>query len=107
MRAGLLRHRLKLQSPVPLATGDSGNPDATAWRDEITVWGAVEPLGVREQLIGKTVDATATHHVRVRYHAPLSQTWRIMFGTRIFDIESIIVPESRRVEMQLVVREQL
>ncbi len=105
MRAGLLRHRLTLQSPTTAALTDTGNVPAPGWQEEGVVWGSVEPLSVKESLVAQQVEVQATHLVRIRYNEALKQTWRIVFRGRNFEVESIIVPESRRIEMRVLVKE--
>ncbi len=69
------------------------------------MWGSVEPLDAKEALVGQAVELNATHLVRIRYHSAIDEKWRIKFGQRTFEVESIIAPESRKIEMRILVKE--
>ncbi len=105
MRAGQLRHRLTLLRSSPVAVGDTGNPDIT-FTDEGKIWGSVEPLDVKEALVGQAVELNATHMIRIRYHSTINEKWQIKFGQRTFEIESILPVDSRRIEMRILVKEE-
>lgn len=105
MRAGTLRHRLEIQAPSDEDVGDTGNPDTT-YAVQGVVWGRIEPLSVTERLRAEQVAATATHLVTIRHFPQLTQKSRFRFGQREFAIESIIAPESRPIEMRVMVREE-
>lgn len=105
MRAGFLRHRLEVQAPTD-TVGDTGNPDTT-YTLENTIWASVEPLTVTEQLKAQQIAATATHMVTIRYYPNLTQKHRFRMDQREFAIESILPTEMRRIEMKILVREEV
>jgi SPP1 family predicted phage head-tail adaptor len=104
MKAGDLRHRVKLQQAAE--TRDAYGAVTAGWVDVATVWAAVEPLAGREFFAAKQVNAEATGHVRIRYRAGVLATMRVVYGTRVFEI---IAPpnnvEERNRELILMVKE--
>lgn len=105
MQSGKLRHRLKLQSKT--VTRDSYGAETIVWTEEAIVWGSVEPISGREYFLAKQVQAETTHKIRIRYYSGLRADWRILFGARIFEIDSIINFEERNKEMVLMCHEMV
>ncbi len=105
MRSGQLRHRISLQSKV--ATRDTYGAETITWKTENTVWGSIEPLNSREFFQAQQMQSDVTHKVKLRYYAGLRPDWRIKFGTRIFDIQSVMNPEERNIEWTLLAKEFL
>jgi len=60
-----------------------------------------------ERVAGGVVSATATHILRGRYHAQLSEAARITFGDRVFDVESVHDRDERQTELEVIARERL
>jgi SPP1 family predicted phage head-tail adaptor len=104
MRAGKLRHRLQVQSYVEVQS--ASGEQAKKWETVATVWGSVEPLNGRELFAAQQVQAEVTHTIRLR-HVSLDPAQRILFGTRIFNLSSIMNKEERRVELSIMAMEQV
>ena len=103
MDIGKLRHRIELQEKT---TGrDSFGSEVEQWNTKATVWASVEPIAGREYFLAQQVQSEVTHRIRIRYYAGLQSDWRIRFGTKLFDILSIIDFEERHVEMQIMCKE--
>ena len=84
MRAGLLRHRVSLQSKS-VAKNTHGE-DIESWSTDKTVWASVEHLrGVEKENAGK-YKATCTHRIVTRGVADISPDQRFLWGTRVFGI---------------------
>jgi len=98
-----MRHRITLQSP-------SAELDATgqpaSWNDVATVWAAVEPLRGREYFAAQQVNAETTTRIRIRYRAGVTSAMRGRYGSRTYDIVSVIDVDERHVELQLMCTER-
>lgn len=111
MRAGLLRHRVSVQSLRSTATRDAlGNIDkgSTAnWQTDKTVWANVRPLSGREQEIAAQTQADISHAIEMRYNAATTLTPdnRLLFGSRYLEIESLINEGERNIKMIIYARE--
>lgn len=105
MRAGDLHHRVTIQQPVE-SQNSYGEPIAT-WQDVATVWAAIEPLQGRERFDAQQVVAQVDTRIRIRYRPGITPKMRVLFGTRVFDIQAVVEPETRRRELQLLCRERV
>ena len=103
MQAGKLRHRLALQSAA--TTRNSYGEKEKAWSTYDTVWGSVEPMQGNERVLAQQVNAKLSHKIRIRYNSSVTVQHRILFDSRYFHINAIILPEEREAEMELMCSE--
>ena len=96
MRAARLKNRVELQAYTETQT-DTGFPTKT-WTTVATVSAAVEAIRGREaEAIGEMV-ATQSTRIIIRSSPEVSgvdETYRILLGTRVFSIESVVGPTDR------------
>lgn len=96
MRAGRLKNRVSLQNYTE-SKSDTGHPTKT-WATVATVWAATEAVRGKEAVAAGELVASLTTKVIIRYSSDVSSvdtTYRILFGSRIFAIESVILPVDR------------
>ena len=103
MKAGSLRHRVTIQQ-LTITQGTAGEV-IEGWSDVATVYAAVEPLSGREFWQAQQVAAESQIRVRIRYRAGLDTTMRVIHDVRTLEILSIVDPEERHAELQLMCRE--
>ena len=103
MDIGRMRHRVILQSKT--STQDETGAAIETWATERTVWGDISPLNSREYWSAQQVQSDVTHRVILRYYSGLRTDWRIKYGTRIFDIRSVINVDERDEQHILLCRE--
>jgi SPP1 family predicted phage head-tail adaptor len=103
MRAGELRHRITLQTNTP--TANSVGEFVDTWTDFVTVSAAVEPLTGNRLFAAEQANSLVQGMVRIRYLAGVVATMRIVFGTRYFQIISIIDRDEKHRELQLLYKE--
>lgn len=105
MQTGRLRERIQLQRQA-LEVQPSGYEKAT-WTTFATVWASVRSgaSGERFRIQADQEQATVTHTVRIRYKGSLFVTQRILWGTRVLDVHSIIDPDGKNHEMILLCEE--
>jgi SPP1 family predicted phage head-tail adaptor len=91
MRISKLQQRITVQRRS--ATLDAYGQEINSWINIGTVWAEVKPLSGREKLRNSSmvVESQLTHQVTVRYSElfvppTIADAWRILFGTRIFNI---------------------
>lgn len=104
MRAGELRHRITIQQLIE-TRNELGEIIEQSWQDFATVWAAVEPLNGREYFNSQQINAEITTRIRIRYRAGIKPNMRVVYGERIFDIQSVIDIEERHAEMHLMCKE--
>lgn len=51
------------------------------------VWAEIIPGSSREFIAAKSINAELTHEIRIRYLSGVTPKMRILYGTRVFDIE--------------------
>ena len=102
MKAGDLRHRITIQQ-LAEAENDMGDI-VQVWTDFAIVWASVEPLSGREYLSAQQVTSETSGRIRMRYKAGVMATMRVLFGGRIYRILSVINPEERNIEFELMTK---
>lgn len=101
MKIGQLRHRVTIQQQIfteDMVTGEN----KSNWQDVATVWAAVEPLKGREYFKTMEVHSEISTRVRIRYCSGISSDMRLVYGNRTLYIESVIDPDERHWELQLM-----
>lgn len=103
MRVGNLRHRVTIQHKV--LDKDEDGLAVEEWRPLAEVWAAVEPLQGREFWQAKAVQSESTIRVKTRYRLGITTAMRVLHGDRVLDIESVVDPEEKHVELHLLCKE--
>lgn len=103
MNAGDLRHQITLQSMTQTADGMGGITET--WSDQFTTWASIDPPKSREFYGTGQVQTEIVTRVRIRYRPNVSHTWRVKFGTRYFNITSIVNPDECNQELIIMGRE--
>ena len=106
MRAGSLRRRLTIQSVTEGALSSSGEPAETV-TTFATVWGSVNPLSGAELYRMHEIHPEVTHAVQIRYLAGVTSKMRVVFGTRSFEIKSVVNTAEANRELNLLCTELL
>ncbi len=107
MRAGKLRARVTIEQPDGEVTEgyNSSSRVFVAWEKDVHV----EILGVSggETFRGVKVEATTTHLVHMRWIEGLTTLMRFDWGGRKLNILSILEPDVRRRELNVVCKETI
>lgn len=99
-----LRHRVTIQRAKE-AQNSFGEP-VLEWQDVGKVWARVEDLSGREYFAARQVAvAEVTTRVTIRWRDDVKPSMRILAGSRVLDVRSVIDPDGRRRELQLMCRE--
>ena len=107
MRAGKLRHSVVIEQDDGAGRGTMGS-HVENWTMFATRRASISPLQGRERYEAHALEATVDHEIRMRYLSGLEpKKFRILFGTRVFDISAIIDPEERNREMVLLCEERV
>ena len=106
LNPGDLRHRVTIQQGVEGDPTSSGQRDLT-WQKFSEVWAEVKTLSGRELEKARTLSASVTHTIHIRYLPGVIETYRVLWGTRILAINAIVDPENRRFEQFLYCTEEI
>ncbi|PHR57283.1 MAG: head-tail adaptor protein [Arcobacter sp.] len=104
MRSASLKHTIVIQSSIEIP--DSFGGVSKSWNDFKTVRASVKPQSAKE-FFSAGVQAEATHKIEVRYVLGLNPKMRILFGTRVFDIKSILNIQERNKVLHIICTEVL
>lgn len=97
MRAGQLRHRVRLQRQE--IADDLAGGDDVSFVDVATMWANVSTTGGREFYGAKKLNGELTHQVEIRHRAEVRAGMRFVYGAAVLRIESAIDPEERRLRL--------
>lgn len=85
MRAGLLRHRVTIQSKAETASDHLEMEDV--WSDVASVWAKVSPTTSAESVESDKTMGRITHEITIRARTDVKANMRFKFGTRYFYID--------------------
>lgn len=106
MNPGKLRHRVMIQEYKEILD-QYKTPIDEGWQDVATVWAAVEPIQGKEYIQLQNTQSEITTRIRMRYFAGVKPSMRVIYGDRVFNIQSVIDFEERHIEMQLMCIEKV
>ena len=86
--AGKLRHTIIIQSTTQ--TQSSSGAITDSWGTFATVRASITPLNGREYFESQQVNAEEVTRFTIRYIASITTKMRILWGSRTYDIRSII-----------------
>jgi SPP1 family predicted phage head-tail adaptor len=105
MKIGRLRQRITIQAYV--VTRDSFGAEEPTWTDVATVWASVTPVSGKEYFASAQVSAEVSTKITMRYRSGITPKMRVVFGTRIFEISSVLNFEERGIELNLMCKESV
>lgn len=88
IRSTDLRHSIALQSATSVTDPD-GHPSRT-WSTYATVYARIWTLQGREQVLAQQNQTVLSHDFTIHYRSDVTASHRLMFGSRVFDIEYVI-----------------
>ena len=103
IRAGELRDQVVLQKSIQSLGRQGGR--TFEWEDQYTVWAAVAPITGSEYAEASQMQAKLTHVVTIRQKSDVKSGWRVKFGARFLNIESVQDVEVRSRRMVLLCSE--
>jgi len=103
LRAGRLRHIVTIQRVTE--TQDGYGDKSEAWADVADLRAGIEPLRGREFFDAQHVSADVTTKIVIRYYSGIVPKMRVINGSRIWEIKSVIDPDERHRELQLMCTE--
>ena len=106
MRAGVLRHVVKVQEQTD--TSDGMGSSTQVWTTKFKTRAAIWPLSSKERLDAMKLESEVTNKIRIRYRSGITSKDRILFGARIFEIKGTpINPDERNIMLDLLVTETI
>ena len=106
MRAGQLRHRITIETPVETAETTLGQP-VPAWTFFADVFAAVEPVTGSERFASQQMLAGVSHTIRIRYLAGVTVKMRATLGSRVFIFSAVLDSREHRRELIITANEEV
>lgn len=103
LRAGDLRHRVRLQREA--RTDDGAGGATVRFVDVCWLWCEVRTTLTRTLVEGKKLNPKLTHTVRMRYREGLTPDLRLVYGSQALRIDSIADPTGERIELMALCEE--
>ena len=104
MEAGKLRHIIDIQQQS--TTQDSYGEAVDTWTNLYSsVYASIEDMKAREFYSGEKLNSEITHKIRIRYKASILPKMRVKFGTRYFNIETIVNWQERNIFLDIMCKE--
>ena len=103
MQAGKLRHQIIIQQQS--STQDAHGQLVETWTTFATLRASVEPLRGKEYFSTEQEHAEVDTRIRIRYSAGILPKMRVLFGSKLYDIKSVINVEERNRYMELMCEE--
>lgn len=100
--SGTMTKRITFQSMIT-TQNEYGEP-VSGWTDAGTVWASIEPLSGRDFFQAQAVQSEITHKIITRWSGARPEM-RIKYGTRYFDIESVINEKERGAKYIIMAKE--
>lgn len=105
VRAGDFNRRVTIQSRS--TTKDSFGEAQQTWSTVITCWARIEPLSGRELVLAQAINAEVTHLVEIFYRPTVTAAMRVVYQGRVFNIVSVIDPDTAHISLELLCSEGL
>lgn len=93
--AGTLRQRVAVQTKTDERDASGGVVEV--WTTAHTRWARVEPLRGKELFEAQAVDGRLTVKVTMRVYPGLSATERLVYGTRVLNIVTVLDVDERHI----------
>lgn len=107
MEIGKLRHQIAIQSKTRTTDAVGGYTEAWATITGGTVWVSIVPVAGFEQYRADQLQEIVTHRITMRYLSGVTTAHRVLFGSIVYDIKSVINVQERGIEMVLLVEERM
>ncbi len=99
---GQMRQRIALQ--VRTVTRVEGIPEEN-WATVATVWAAVADLSGKEYFQAGAMQSEVTTRIKIRYRTGITPSMRVLYGSRVFQILSVIDKDERHHVIELTCKE--
>ena len=101
IRTGDLRRRITIQQRSSESPDGFGQA-STSWTDVVSTWADIQPMNGRELMSAQAQQSEVTHQVEIRYRTGVLPRMRVVYQSRVFDIQSVIDVgmQHRRLQLQ-------
>ncbi|EKU30769.1 head-tail adaptor protein [Alcaligenes sp. EGD-AK7] len=94
MRAGPLRHKLRIEEKRVISIDPYSGQAVYDWAEVATVWARIEPLSARDFIAASTTQSAITTRITIRYRAGITRVMRLVHQGKFYSIVGIL-PDSQ------------
>ena len=105
MRPGKLRHFVTINRYAPTVSPVTGETIAAYKELDTGFWAEIRPLSAKEMVNAQQTVGESTHRITMRYTPYVGRKDQIIFGSRVFEIESVLNRDERNIELTLMAHE--
>jgi len=105
MRSGSLKHKVEIHSYTELENDFSET--VKSWVKLHDAYASILPLKATEKFVSKRTKSEVTHKVLLRYIPNINPNMRIVFGSRVFEIDSVLNIREENKILQIIATEEL
>lgn len=103
--SSVLSRRITIQSRASAL--DSFGQQILTWTDVLSCWASLESQSSKELIAAQAVNAELTDMVTIRYRTGITAAMRVLYQSRVLNIQSVINPDTAHVALQLMCSEGL
>lgn len=103
MRAGDLRTRVEIQQPVRVGSGTGGRVE---WQTYAAAWADVKPVRSTDRTDDGHFQTVRLARVTIRYREGVKSKMRVVIGSRVLEIVSVIDVDERHRQLDLLCEER-
>lgn len=92
VKAGKLRHRVKIYKPVTKSGPLNGGSKPT-WEHALTLWAEFTPLSVKDVINAKAADSQIRARCKLRYRKDITSKMRLEHMGLMYDIDGDPLPD--------------
>ncbi|KKK96550.1 hypothetical protein LCGC14_2661640 [marine sediment metagenome] len=100
MEAGKLRHKIDIQQFT--TTKDSYGEDIKTWASFHKTFAEIRPLRGKEYFDTQQIVPEVDNKIVIRYRSGIAPTMRVVWGSRTYEIRSVINFDERNVMMEML-----
>lgn len=103
MRIGKLRNLVRIERPVTAANDEE--TVQTGWEPVCNAWADIAYLSGIETIKSGVPVSVARASVQIRYRPDIAANMRIVHGSTVYDIKSVLPDEGKHVYLNLAVEQ--
>lgn len=102
MRAGTLKHQVVFQKKT---VSGKGIDRAGTWAVFCSAWASIRPVSASEIIKSGRKEMNISHRIKIRFRSGISSDMKIVYGSREFDIHSVININEANREIEILAAE--
>lgn len=103
VKLGALRHRITVQASARSSSATGARTES--WQDVATAWAEIKPHAARELSAADNRYQETSHQITLRFRPGIGRKQRVLFGSRVFQIETVINSMERNRWLHLLCKE--